>query len=170
MSPNEQGRYMQPLRALGAAASTVGRGEASTYFCGVKLDLPEWLVSIYLTDLNRSDEFLAAVTEIDSKVDTSLARFKLGRYSHEALVTAAKRVWELRSQMDFNVESTGQATDGSGLYVHVDNVERARQALMESPTDTEDSLSALIGVATFIEPALGIHAGTFTGRYLRAPR
>ncbi len=167
MPPSEQGVYLEPLRALGNAAGSVGSGEARAYFCGVALDAPQRLVYIYLTDLDRSDDFLAAVMRVDPDIDTRMARFMLGRYTRDALDAATKRLWGLRSQVDFTIESTSQPADGSALWFSVDDVDRARQALAEPLTGSGVSLATLIGVATVVEPARGIRAEVFRGGYLR---
>jgi hypothetical protein len=138
MTPKDQAAILDPLRAVASAAGAIGRGAESEVFSGVKIDAPNRTVTIYLTELNRQPDFLAAMQQQNPKVNSSPARFKQGAYPMTTLIAAANEIAR-QERLNKFIESIAVQPDGSALTVRAYNVGRAEAAL-SSPM-----LSAAVG-------------------------
>ena len=121
----QQAAILDPLWAVASAAAAVGISQFADIYSGLQIDAPAHIVTIYLTDLSRQAEFLAAAGRADSTPDLTLARFARGGHTRAAL-TAARDA--LMLQKNPTVESVAIPADGSALRVRARNVEQARQA------------------------------------------
>jgi hypothetical protein len=131
----EQAAILDPLRAVANAAATVGRGRGSDVFGGVQIVGPSRLVIVYLTDLDRRDEYVAQMREVDPGLDLTPARFRLSRFSLLALTGAAMTLFRALSAANLPIDSVVVAPDGSGLRVRAHDVARVESWLAASKAE-----------------------------------
>ena len=127
MSPAAQAQYLNPLRAVAAALSASGRGEAGI-FSQVVLDPNRHQVDLYVTDPARAAPMIMAADESRATVNSvdalgALVQVRKAAYTIREL-DAARSVY-LSEHHPFETYAIGSAPDGSGLAVEVANPQLA---------------------------------------------
>jgi hypothetical protein len=150
LPPAQQSAILDPLRAVAKAAGIVGRSQLTDIYSGLQIDASAQTVTIYITDLSRKAEFLAAVRNADSAANLGLARIAKGGYTRAAL-TAARDA--LMQQKDPSIESVAVPADGSALHVRTFNVDHSKAALARARAA---STSVIGSIPVAMEAATGI--------------
>ncbi|MFE9692532.1 hypothetical protein [Micromonospora sp. NPDC005806] len=125
----EQARILDPLRAVAQAADQVGKAGWSSLYSGLEIDASAGKVTVYLTDLSRQGDFVAAARKQDSKADLRLARFAQGAHTLAELNAARDALMVDPNSRDLTIESVAIPADGSSLRVRAMDVARARHGL-----------------------------------------
>jgi hypothetical protein len=152
LSPEEQAAILDPLRAVAAAASTVGAGAWSDTFSGVAIDAPSHTVTIYLTNPGRRADFLAAVQAASPTADLRLARIQKGAYTFEALKAAAL---DLTARQNLGIESVAVPPNGDGLHVRAVNASYTKEAMQTTAVPSVSGGAASV-LPIIMEAAQGI--------------
>lgn len=128
MTPQQQGRVLEPLRIVADAAARVGRGAYTDVYTQVEMAADYRSVNVYLTDTTRGAAFLDAVRKAEPKADTKLLNV---RKSAKTLQQLRKEITDFRSRKDlpFKIEMAGSTVDGGAIELGVDDAEAARKYL-----------------------------------------
>ncbi|NUP34138.1 MAG: hypothetical protein HOU01_20875, partial [Streptomycetaceae bacterium] len=107
------------------AAGRVGRGGPYTgVFGGAAYDLQFRWTNIYLTDLGKQAEFLAAMVRQDPRIDTSLARFVQVAHTRLDCEAEQDRIMAVVGK-SFRVFGVSCSSDSAVLGVGVDDTAAA---------------------------------------------
>ncbi|MEO3974090.1 hypothetical protein [Streptomyces sp. CAU 1734] len=128
MTPEQQGRVLEPLRLAADAAAGVGLGVRADIYTQVELAPTYRSVNVYLTDTSRGRDFLAEVRRANPEVNTRLINIVRGKNTRQELKKEVERITS-REDLPFRVTLAGSSTDGGTVELSVDKPAAARKWL-----------------------------------------
>ncbi|MGW1159262.1 peptidase [Streptomyces sp. NPDC002513] len=122
LSPEAQGRILDPLRAIAAAVDHVGKTTEADTYSSLQIDAPDGRVDVYLTNPSREAGFVKAAKHINKHIDATRIAVHPARYTLRALHAARDHLLaqEAKHQLPYKIYTAAVAADGSGLQVSVD--------------------------------------------------
>ncbi|MFD8634380.1 hypothetical protein [Streptomyces sp. NPDC059533] len=128
MTPQQQGRVLEPLRVVADAAAQVGRSAYADVYTQVEMAADYRSVNVYLTDTTRAAAFLDAVRKAGPKADTKLLNV---RKSAKTLRQLRKEITDFRTRKDlpFKIRMAGSTVDGGAIELTVDDAKAAQKYL-----------------------------------------
>ncbi|MEV7118997.1 hypothetical protein [Kitasatospora griseola] len=126
MTPEEQGRVLEPLRVVADAAAKAGRTTQAEVFTQVEMAADYRSVNLYLTDPDRAPAFLDAVRKADPQAPVELLTVRRSAKSRQEL---RKEITELvgRKDLPFTVRTASSTVDGGLIDLGVDDLKAARE-------------------------------------------
>ncbi|MFF2630368.1 hypothetical protein ACFVUN_31960 [Kitasatospora griseola] len=120
MTPEEQGRVLEPLRVVADAASRAGRGTQADVYTQVEMAPDYRSVNVYLTDPDRAPAFLDAVRKANPQARTELLTVRRSAKSRQVL---RKEITALMARKDlpFAINKASSTVDGSAIDLGVDD-------------------------------------------------
>ncbi|MFD8766550.1 chymotrypsin family serine protease [Streptomyces mirabilis] len=127
LSPEAQGRILDPLRAIAAAAGQAGKTTEADIYSSLKIDAPDGRVDVYLTDPSKAADFIKAAKQVNKHIDATRITVLHAQYTLRALHAARNHLLaqEAAHQLPYKIYTAAVATDGSGLQVGVDKPDSA---------------------------------------------
>ncbi|MCX5255137.1 S1 family peptidase [Streptomyces canus] len=128
MSVTDQNRILNPLRAIANAADQAGKTTQSGIYSTLRIDAPDDVVDIYLTDVSKGAQFLRAAQRVDRHIDTRLAKVEKAPYTLRQLHAARAQLLaeQAAHKLPYTIYTAAVATDGSSLQLTVSNPGAAR--------------------------------------------
>ncbi|MER5866212.1 hypothetical protein [Kitasatospora sp. NPDC002040] len=151
LSPEQQGRVLEPLRVVADAVATVGQGSRADIYTQVELASDYRSVNVYLTDVGEARSFLGAVHQVNPKADTGLVHVRPGKKSRQQLKRETDAILA-DPALPFTVALAGSTVDGSAIELSVDNPAAARAYLA---TPAVAAARSAAGPATPVRVAQG---------------
>ena len=157
MTPDQQARVLDPLRAVAEALGTAGRGGIADIYGNVLIDANDGLVKLYLTDTKQAPRAIAAARAVNPKVDASRIRVLSAAATHNALDAASQRIVAMADahRLPFPIGMVGPAPDASGVEVDVADpaaLSAATQAPAAPAPAAVGTLTAKLGVPLTFRP------------------
>ncbi|MYW01164.1 S1 family peptidase [Streptomyces sp. SID3343] len=119
MTPEAQGRLLEPLRAAADGAISVGQEQYADIFTSAEMSADYTTLHVYLTDTSQADVFIRQVHAKYPKINTKLLDVKQGKNSQAAMKSEALR-YVANESLPFKVYSAAFAVDGGGVTLSVD--------------------------------------------------
>lgn len=141
MSPERQGKVLEPLRVAADAVARVGQGARADIYTQVEMAADYRKINVYLTDVRQGRDFIAAVAKLEPKVDTRLITIVQGKKTwlqvREELLAVSSR-----SDLPFTVVLAGSSVDGGTVELAVDKPEAARAHFASATVARQRSATA----------------------------
>ncbi|WP_436776102.1 hypothetical protein [Yinghuangia sp. YIM S09857] len=124
------------LQNMSQTAGNLGRGQFADIFTNLRTDTCRCSVTVFLTDLARTDAFLAAMVARDARINTAHVQFAKGARSRTVCQNLANATWDdLRSRaLPFQVFSLSPTIDCTALEIGVSDPHVA-QAYFDTPAN-----------------------------------
>ncbi|MEU3515137.1 peptidase [Streptomyces sp. NPDC006654] len=128
MGVTDQNRILNPLREIANAAGQAGKTTESGIYSTLRIDAPNDVVDIYLTDSSKGAQFLRAAQRIDRHIDTRLVKVKKAPYTLRQLHVARAQLLaeQAAHKLPYTIYTAAVATDGSAVQVTVNKPDVAR--------------------------------------------
>ncbi|MGC0422054.1 hypothetical protein [Embleya sp. AB8] len=144
MSPEAQGRLLEPLRVAADGVVRVGRDLRADIYTSAEMSADYKVLKVYLTDTSQSDAFIAQVHKKYPKLDTKLIVVNQGKNSEASMIREASIFLDDKT-LPFEVYSASLAGDGGGITLSVSD-----------PGSASSFLTAAKGRNRTASPALDI--------------
>ncbi|MFI1585579.1 hypothetical protein [Embleya sp. NPDC020630] len=131
MSPEEQGRVLEPLRVVADGVVTVGRDLRADIYTSAEMSADYKALNVYLTDTSQADAFIAQVHKKYPNADTKLIVVKQGKNSEASMVREASLLLDDKT-LPFEVYSASFAGDGGSITLSVNDPGNANSYLVSA--------------------------------------
>ncbi|WP_444537095.1 peptidase [Streptomyces sp. BR1] len=122
MDPAQQAELLEPLRHIANAVDSAGKASQSDVYAGLRIDAPQNVVHVYVTDSARTSKLVAAARKADSSIDPKRIAVEKVRYNLSALHDARSKLLAKAeaNSLPYKIHSVAVNAEGSSLDVAVD--------------------------------------------------
>ncbi|MFD9537833.1 peptidase [Streptomyces sp. NPDC060010] len=122
MDPTQRGELLEPLRQLADAVAAAGKSKQSDTYAGVRIDAPNNVVHVYVTDPSRTAKLIEAARQADAGIDTKKIAVEKVRTTLAALHDARARLFakSAAKSLPYEIHSVAVNAEASSLDVAVD--------------------------------------------------
>jgi hypothetical protein len=152
LSPREQSAIQTPLVNV-ANALDQASGPFTSVFSGVRANLDERTVDLYVTDTSEASNILDSARSAQPDLDYSIVRVHASAYSKERLETARTALLAQEATLPYRLATVGVPADGSGLIINAEPRETSNAAADGFIEKASAELTAISGVHTVVQRA-----------------
>ncbi|MEU3374282.1 peptidase [Streptomyces sp. NPDC006660] len=151
--PAHQAELLEPLRHIANAVDSAGKASQSDTYAGLRIDAPQNVVHVYLTDSARTPKLIEAARRTDSTIDTKKIVVEKVRYNLNSLHEARSKLIAKAeaNSLPYKIHSVAVNAEGSSLDVAVDAPAKASASTLQSLSAGDVPLNFTQGQK--IEPA-----------------
>ncbi|WP_234349955.1 S1 family peptidase [Streptomyces sp. WM4235] len=122
MDPTQRGELLEPLRQLADAVAAAGKSKQPDTYAGVRIDAPNNVVHVYVTDRSRTAKLIEAARQTDAGIDTKKIAVEEVRTTLAALHDARARLLakSAAKSLPYEIHSVAVNAEASSLDVAVD--------------------------------------------------
>lgn len=152
LGPQEQSAIQTPLVNVAHALDRAS-GPFTSVFSGVRVNLDERTVDLYVTDTTEASNILNSARSAQPGLDYSIVRVQASAYSKERLETARTALLAQEATLPYRLVTVGVPADGSGLTVNAEPRETSSAAADGFVEKASSDLTVISGVHTVVQRA-----------------